>query len=233
MNLATKLILTGSIVLNVAFVVYTLRNRSLQKSAALTNLAFMDNWTEGRQSSFDVLPTSDSDIVFIGDSQTSGFALNEFFPGLPVKNRGIAGNESKHILSRLEATVKHKPAMVFLQMGINDIIAGVSADTLMANFEKAVSICYKYSASITIQSLFPTSGQYEKYNGQIRLFNDRLSIFCRRKFIPFIDIYPSLELNGGLNDSLTFDGLHLNGKGYEVWKGKIDSIYLVDQRKFE
>lgn len=229
MKLAVKIIFTLSLLINLALSIYTLRNRSLQKSATIQSRVFMDNWTAGRQSVFDALPSDTSDIIFIGDSQTEGFRLQEYFPGLPVKNRGISGNESKHILSRLEATVKNRPAKVFMQMGVNDIIAGVPADTLMRNFEKAVIICNKHSAPIIIQSLFPTSGQYEKYNGDVRSFNERLQVYCRNKFIPFIDVYSSLGLNGKLNNSLTFDGLHLNGKGYEVWRGKISQLVQVHQ----
>jgi lysophospholipase L1-like esterase len=43
--------------------------------------------------------------------------------------------------------------------------------------------------------------------------------------VAFIDVNAGLVGEGGLKSDLTYDGVHLNGEGYRVWKREI-SKYL-------
>ena len=43
--------------------------------------------------------------VFFGDSLTDFFPIQDFFPRIPIYNRGIAGNTTKDLLKRLQDVI--------------------------------------------------------------------------------------------------------------------------------
>jgi hypothetical protein len=46
-------------------------------------------------------PTDAKRVVFIGDSITDGWRLDEYFPGKPYVNRGISGQVTFQMLVRM------------------------------------------------------------------------------------------------------------------------------------
>jgi lysophospholipase L1-like esterase len=61
-------------------------------------------------------------IVFLGDSITDFFRVNEFFPGVYVINRGISGDTTDGVLNRLaESVYELSPSKIFLMIGTNDL----------------------------------------------------------------------------------------------------------------
>lgn len=51
-----------------------------------------------RHEIFAQLPPDSGAIIFLGDSHTEGFPLNEMFPGLPVVNLGVGNSTSEDLL---------------------------------------------------------------------------------------------------------------------------------------
>ena len=61
-------------------------------------------------------------VVFMGDSITDGWKLNEYFPGEPYINRGISGQTTPQMLLRFRADVINlKPKVVVILAGTNDL----------------------------------------------------------------------------------------------------------------
>jgi lysophospholipase L1-like esterase len=52
--------------------------------------------------------------------------------------------------------------------------------------------------------------------------NERLIEFCAYNGVEYIDIYPHMVADGKLDSTLTYDGIHLNGKGYGIWRKAIE-----------
>jgi lysophospholipase L1-like esterase len=48
--------------------------------------------------------------------------------------------------------------------------------------------------------------------------NALLKEYANANGISFVDINKELSLNGALNPSHTYDGVHLLGSGYQKWK---------------
>src|SRR5438552_1697650 len=68
----------------------------------------------------------DKRIVFLGDSITDGWRLNEYFPNRDFVNRGISGQITAEMLDRMKADVIDlKPAAMLVLGGTNDIARGV------------------------------------------------------------------------------------------------------------
>jgi lysophospholipase L1-like esterase len=63
--------------------------------------------------------------------------------------------------------------------------------------------------------------------GRIRELNRRLAGLASAK-VGFIDINAGLAGAGGLKPELTYDGVHLNGEGYRIWRDEISKSVLAD-----
>ena len=55
-----------------------------------------------RELLFESLPTSENDIIFLGNSITDGGEWNELFQNANCKNRGISADVTEGVLNRLE-----------------------------------------------------------------------------------------------------------------------------------
>jgi lysophospholipase L1-like esterase len=73
-------------------------------------------------------PVEAGRVVFIGDSITDGYRLDEAFPGKPYVNRGISGQTTAQMLVRFYPDViALKPAAVIMLAGTNDIARHTAA----------------------------------------------------------------------------------------------------------
>jgi lysophospholipase L1-like esterase len=157
---------------------------------------YYDELSRRQSGIFNTLPQDSSDVIFLGTSLTAGYPWSELNPR--IKNRGIPGNTSSHMIARCN----FKGTTAFIEAGLNDIIAGVPADTFMNNLRQLTGHFKEYH----VYTIFPTFGQYADLNGKINLFNDLL-----RKNYPAAITIP-------FDSSMTYDGAHPNAKGYQVWK---------------
>ena len=79
-------------------------------------------------------------ILFIGSSSIRMWkTLEQDFPGLPVTNRGFGGSQiadSNHFAERI--VHPYKPRQIVLYAGDNDVAAGKSPETVLADFQQFV-----------------------------------------------------------------------------------------------
>jgi lysophospholipase L1-like esterase len=67
-------------------------------------------------------PAEPRRVVFMGDSITEAWKLQQYFPGKPYINRGISGQNSAQILGRMfEDVINLKPEVMIVLAGANDI----------------------------------------------------------------------------------------------------------------
>lgn len=183
-----------------------------------------DIWNETRNSLLSNLPIDSNDIVFVGNSLTEGFPVAEIF-GSHVKNRGIGGNRTYHIIQRMNKILNSHTKKIFIEAGINDLRDGVSVDSVFKNYRQIIDFIRDTSPKtfIYVQSVFPTSGEYAKFNIAVAELNKLLTDYCAEIGVKYVDIYSMLLQNGQLNDRFTDDGLHLNGKGYRIWEKAVET----------
>jgi lysophospholipase L1-like esterase len=186
--------------------------------------SFHDQWNYMRSSVLNKLPIDNKDVVFVGNSLTEAFPVSEVF-GHCCKNRGIGGNTTSHILARIGPIASKRPAKIFIEGGINDLIAAVSVDSIFKNYRDIIDLIRDtaYSTALYVQSIFPTSKTYANLNNSIMQLNKMLSDHCVAIGVTYIDIYSNLSKDGRLNSQLTEDGIHLNEKGYQIWQQAIES----------
>lgn len=182
---------------------------------------------EQRNSLFELLPISSTDIVFIGNSITNGGEWSELFSNDKVRNRGISGDKSAGIPERIDYILAGEPQKIFLMIGINDIATDVPIDTIAANIEQTIQIVQNKSKSIRLflQSVLPVNPDFDMFHkhmkpDKIKELNNRIIQLAEDYGVTYIDLYSHFVETGTdkMNPAYTNDGLHLMGKGYLHWR---------------
>ncbi len=180
-----------------------------------------------RASLFEELPTSDNDIILLGNSITNGGEWSELFGNPNIKNRGISGDICLGVYDRLSTITDGQPAAIFLLIGINDISRGAAPDSIVAGIGKIVDKIKTESPNtdIYVQSVLPLNEDFGMFGGhtkhwkEIKPMNKKLEALAKDMQVEFIDLYSGFVEPGTdkLNPLYTNDGLHLLGKGYLKW----------------
>jgi lysophospholipase L1-like esterase len=160
-----------------------------------------------RNDLFNRMPIDTSDIVFVGNSIIEGFPVSELFGSFKVKNRGVSGNKINDVTARIVDILKYKPKKIFLMIGINDLKDGEDVQIILDDFLQLIKKI-RDKTSLYVISILPVGGQYEHLTPDIENINTRIS---KLYGIKFIDAYEYLEQDF---ESMTYDGMHLNGLGY-------------------
>jgi lysophospholipase L1-like esterase len=170
-------------------------------------------------------------IVFVGDSITQDFNVYEYFPKHRVYNRGIGGDTSKGVLTRLnESVFDLKPKKVFLNIGTNDL--DLINDGNDAIFSRITEIIEKIKASddkleLYFISIYPVNAEVsgsvgKRTNEDIKELNSRIA---KIEGIKYINVFDKLLKDDNLNPEYTIEGLHMNQHGYEAIKSEL-TLYL-------
>ncbi|HBB30327.1 MAG TPA: G-D-S-L family lipolytic protein [Cyanobacteria bacterium UBA8803] len=187
---------------------------------------------QDKKSHFDTLPSSATEILFLGDSLTDYCEWQEFFRNLQIKNRGIAGDTTYGVLNRLQQSISSKPQKLFLMIGINDITKGTKVTQIAANYRQILEIIKNQSPNTTvfIQSVLPvnsTKFPNQGWNQKVVNLNTHLNNLAEEFSFDYIDLFPSfLDSHKELNIQYTTDGVHLNGQGYLLWTSIIEKNVL-------
>ena len=106
-------------------------------------------------------PADPKRVVFMGDSITDGWRLNEYFPGKPYVNRGISGQVTAQMLVRMYPDViALQPAAVVIYAGTNDIARNngpVTAEIIEQNFMAMTELAQKNNIKVFLCSVTPIS----------------------------------------------------------------------------
>ena len=180
---------------------------------------------------FESLPNSNGEIIFLGNSITDGCNWTELFSDLRVKNRGISGDVTEGILNRLDEVTESKPAKIFIMIGINDLARDKSKKEILDKCEIIIDqiVTDSPETEIYLQSILPVNkkyGRFEKHyskSDSIVSLNKGLENLAIEKGETYVDLYSSfIDNENNLKDDFTEDGLHLNGKAYQMWKSLVD-----------
>ena len=162
-------------------------------------------------------------ILFIGSSSIRMWkTLEQDFPGLPVTNRGFGGSQiadSNHFAGRI--VHPYKPRQSVLYAGDNDVAAGKSPETVLADFQQFVKTVHGKlpKARVSFIAIKPSLSRW-KLSGKMARANSLVSDACGKdKRLDYIDIWEPMlgDDDRPRPDLFLGDGLHLNAKGYALW----------------
>ncbi|MFN6564619.1 MAG: SGNH/GDSL hydrolase family protein [Nostoc sp. ChiSLP01] len=172
--------------------------------------------------------------ILAGDSLSLWFPTELLPEGKNWLNQGISGETSRGLLKRLNIFDRTQPEVIFVMIGINDLIRGTSDAVILDNHQQIMSYLRRVhpTAEIVVQSILPHGGEQATWQGRdkllaitnnrIRRLNERLQRISAKKGVKFLDLYPLFtNTQGNLRQEFTTDGLHLNREGYIVWRSAL------------
>ncbi len=173
-------------------------------------------------------------ILFLGDSITAGYGLesSQAYPALiqakidakgwnfKAINAGQSGDTTAGGLNRLNWLLKSRVDVLLLELGGNDGLRGLPAETSKKNLQAIVdSTKKKYpEAKIILAGMKVPPNMGTDYAKQFNAIFPELANKNQAALIPFI-----LEGVGGVRELNLADGIHPTAKGHErvaanVWK---------------
>jgi lysophospholipase L1-like esterase len=158
-------------------------------------------------------------VVFLGDSITDLWRLNEYFPAHDFVNRGISGQVTDEMLARVEAdVVAVKPAAMLLLGGTNDIARGVPIDIVENNIQAMAELAQSHGIKLLLASVLPVGESRADHPPQtILALNDWIKNLCRLRNYTYVDYFAAMAgPSGYLRPDLSDDGLHPNSLGYRL-----------------
>lgn len=166
-------------------------------------------------------------VLFIGSSSIRLWkTLTQDFPQYHVLNRGFGGSQvsdSIHFTDRI--VLPYEPSVIVLYAGGNDINAKKSPETVAADFKTFVAgvrakLPKVKIAYIAIAGNPARWSQVDKVREANRLIRDYTAT---QDGLSFIDVFPHMMGDDGTPkpDIFVADRLHMNEKGYVIWKGVV------------
>lgn len=172
---------------------------------------------------FDMLPDTEGEIIMVGNSITDQGLWTEIFNDLRVKNRGIGGDDTGGVLERLDEITSSRPDKIFIMIGTNDLAKLLTVDQILENYRTILDRIATDSpeTKVYIQSVLPTEDAVHttRKNTDIMKINDGLKAIAAERGLVYIDLFSRFaNAENKLDMQYSIDGLHLNGKGYMLWK---------------
>jgi lysophospholipase L1-like esterase len=173
-------------------------------------------------------------VVFLGDSITDSWRLEEYFPGNDFVNRGISGQTTGQMLGRFKQDVIDlQPAVLVILAGTNDIGRGVAQHVIESNLSLMFDLADKHRIKVILCTLLPVS-DYAKERGvrfvqterrppaRIKMVNDWLKVTARSRRYRLVDYHLVMaDGEGFLKQDSSDDGLHPNAEGYRAMSNHI------------
>lgn len=163
-------------------------------------------------------------ILMLGDSLTEGYGLTKeqaypalletrlkkIDPNIRVINAGISGSTSASGESRLKWQLKNKPHILFLALGANDGLRGLSTEAMKTNLENTIKLAQKNNIYVILAGMKIPMNYGNDYRESYEKVFSSLAKTYKVDFVPFL--LEGVATNKTLNLP---DGIHPNAKGYE------------------
>jgi lysophospholipase L1-like esterase len=174
-------------------------------------------------------------IVFAGSSSFRLWeGMEAAFPDKQVLNRGFGGSHMSDLyFYREELILKYRPTQVLIYEGDNDIDFGKSPREIMRDTRQLVESLREEMPGLPIAFVSPKPSILRWHlRKSYHKLNRKLAKYCKKtEGLEFIDVWSPVVRNGELDKRIFIeDGLHLNEKGYQIWKEKIGPV-LIEKTK--
>ena len=163
-------------------------------------------------------------VLFLGDSLTAGLGVesHEAYPdlvgemlkadgmtGVRIVNGGLSGSTSASVLNRLRWYARVKPDVLFLAMGANDGLRGLTLEDMEKNLDAVITAAKAQGMSVIVAGMELPPNYGVEYTGAFRKVYANLAARHHALLIPFL-----LEGVGGVAALNQADGIHPNAEGH-------------------
>lgn len=173
-------------------------------------------------------------ILFIGSSSFTNWKdLSTSFPEHVVLNRAFGGSSLPHLILYAEEVIfNYDPKQILVYCGENDLTGGadITADSVYQRFVRLHRLIRTRLPKVPVVyvSMKPSPSRV-KYLSAMREGNRLIERYIRwTPRTEYIDVHQQmLDKDGRIMGNIFLsDSLHMNRKGYEIWKPVIEP-YLI------
>lgn len=183
-----------------------------------------------------LIKTGGTDVVFVGDSITDWWRhdpqheiFDDYFGRFRPFNIGIAGDETQHVLWRIDHGELDglTPKLVVLMIGTNNLAnASKMSATETADGVAAIVQAVRRKlpdSKILLLGIFPRANRADDpLRLAVRETNRIIAGLDDRRTVFYLDVGAKfLDPDGSLPGNLMPDYLHPNAKGYQIWADAI------------
>jgi lysophospholipase L1-like esterase len=172
-------------------------------------------------------PAAAGRVVFLGDSITDGWKLDQSFAGRPYVNRGISGQTTQQMLVRMFPDVINlRPAVMIILAGTNDIARNtgpVTSKMIQDNIQAMTELAQLHGIKVILCSVTPIAdyGRVpqtpQRPPADIIKINDWMKTYAAKTGAIYADYFSALvDAKGFLKEGISMDGLHPNAMGYAL-----------------
>ena len=180
-------------------------------------------------------PPAKNAILLVGSSSFRKWTdVQSYFPLYPIINRGFGGSSIPDVVSYANDIIfPYNPRQILIYCGENDIAGSdtsISGKDVLERFKKLFFLIRSRlpEVSIAFVSMKPSVSREKLW--PVMVTGNRLikKFLSRQKKTAFINVYDAMFLPDGtvMKDIFLADNLHMNAKGYAIWK-RIIEPYLI------
>jgi len=188
-----------------------------------------------RDANTKVTPPSKNEVrvVFMGDSITDGWKLDQYFVGKPYINRGISGQTTPQMLIRFRPDVIDlKPKVVVILAGTNDLAGNtgpMEVEAIEENLQSMAELAMAHGIGVVFSSVLPINDYNKNAQGasvirssgrppnKIIALNQWMKKYAEDNKQVYLDYFSAVvDDKGFMKAELTRDGLHPNADGYKI-----------------
>ena len=163
-------------------------------------------------------------VVFMGDSITEGWHLDQSFPGKPYVNRGISGQTTPQMVLRFrQDVIDLKPKVVVILAGTNDIAGNTGPMTLEQIEDNLASMADLARPTNSRGAVLGHAGvRFSLAAGadaraEDRCVNAWIKAYAAEKGYVYVDYHSAMkDERDGLPAALSKDGVHPLPAGYAI-----------------
>ncbi|TDR34656.1 GDSL-like lipase/acylhydrolase family protein [Aquamicrobium defluvii] len=144
---------------------------------------------------------------------------------MSISNRGL-GSVTVSLLRENLPYIPEDAERAFVMVGVNDISKGRQAEDVLIDYLALLDDLDALKVDIVVQSTLLTNNR--KWNAEIDKVNMILSNTCQQGRCTFVDLNSELAADGAIRPGMTYDGVHLNGRGYSTWSRAIRPLMSTD-----
>lgn len=173
-------------------------------------------------------------ILFVGSSSFTNWKdVQNYFPGIPIINRGFGGSALTDVIRYAEDVITpYKAKQIVMYCGENDLASSdsVSPITVLSRFKQLFDIIRSNQPAIPFAyvSIKPSPSRAHLMPKMIESNRLIKKFLKKKKHTGFINVYPDMLNEKGRPIPYIFleDSLHMNSKGYAIWQKKIEPYLL-------
>ncbi|MFN0293652.1 GDSL-type esterase/lipase family protein [Pedobacter helvus] len=179
----------------------------------------------------------DGMILLLGSSSFSRWKdVKSYFPDYYLLNRSFGGSVIPQLIYHAEDVIfRYKPVQILIYCGDNDIaVKTATPEEVAASYETLFNMIRKRlgeKVNITYVAIKPSPAR--KWNApRVIATNQLIANFIKKKSnANFVDVYQKMvdEKGEPLPDIFISDNLHMNEKGYEIWKEALTPVLVKNK----